>query len=226
MRAPSDKTVAVIRFERSGAPIAVYYNYCGPPGITGNLDMVSADIPGAASNYLEASLGGDVVAVWSSGASGDQNPIFFNQTYDLREIRIEDYAGRGEDITNAMPPGRPGARSQTIREVHLLLEQQKQVNSALGLMLGEEVLHVMRASLRRPVETVAIAGALQSVSCPGRHRLDTGRAGYPGTYDDADPIALQLSLLRVGDVFIGGVDAEVFNPIAQRFKRESPQATR
>jgi len=219
---PSDKTVAVMRFETlEGAPIAVYYNYAVHPVITGNLDMISADIPGAASAYLEASLGGDAVAVWSSGASGDQNPIFFNQTYDLRELRIQDYARRGEDISNAMPPGGQGL-DRTNPRVQLLLEQQKQVNSALGLMLGEEVLHVMRASLQRPREEIAIAGALQSVSCPGRRRLDTGRAGYAGTYEDADPIAIQLSLLRVGDVFIGGVDAEVFNLIAQRFKRESP----
>jgi len=31
-----------------------------------------------------------------------------------------------------------------------------------------------------------------------------------------------LSLLRLGDVAIGGVDAEVFTLIAQRLKRESP----
>ena len=220
---PSDKTVAVMRFATlDGAPIAVYYNYAVHPVITGNLDMVSGDIPGAASAYLEASLGGDAVAVWSSGASGDQNPIFFNQTYELRAIRTQDYASRGEDISNAMPPGGQGLDRDNPR-VQLLLDQQKQVNSALGLMLAEEVLHVMRASLQRPQHDVAIAGALQSVTCPGRRRLDTGRAGYPGTYEPADPIAIGLSMLRVGDVYLGGVDAEVFNPIATRFKDEAPR---
>ena len=41
----------------------------------------------------------DVVAVFSTGAAGDQNPIYFQQTYDLRQIRIEEYAKRGEDIS-------------------------------------------------------------------------------------------------------------------------------
>jgi neutral ceramidase len=219
---PSDKSVGVLRFETlSGNPIAVYYNYAVHPVVTGNLDMVSADIPGAASNYLEESLGGDAVAVWSSGASGDQNPIFFQQTYDLREIRIRDFAARGEDISNAMPPGGQGLDRSNPR-VQMLLEQQKRVNGALGLILAEEVLHVMRAGLQRPVAEAAIAGAVKSVSCPGRKRLDRGRAGNPGTYEDADPIALQLSLLKIGDVVIGGVDAEIFTLIAQRFKRESP----
>ncbi|MXO59955.1 hypothetical protein GRI89_10430 [Altererythrobacter salegens] len=220
----SDKTVGVMRFEAlSGDPIGVYYNYAVHPVITGNLDMVSADIPGAASNYLEASLGGDAVAVWSSGASGDQNPIFFNQTYDLREIRIRDYAARGEDISNSMPPGGEGLDRGNPR-VQLLLDQQKQVNSALGLMLAEEVLHVMRDNLQRPQQQVAIGGAIKSVSCPGRKRLDQGRAGYAGSYEDADPVPLKLSMLKIGDVVIGGVDAEIFTLIAQRFKRESPYA--
>ena len=219
---PSDKTVGVLRFETlSGGPIAVYYNYAVHPVVTGNLDMVSADIPGAASAYIERSLGGDTVAVWSSGAAGDQNPIFFQQTYDLREIRVREFAARGEDISNAMPPGGQGLDRSNPR-VQALLEQQEQVNGALGLMLAEEVLHVIRAGLQRPVAEAGIEGANRSVSCPGRKRLDQGRAGYPGTYEDADPITLHLSLLRVGDVVIGGVDAEVFTLIAQRFKKESP----
>ncbi|AKH41404.1 hypothetical protein FHS61_001892 [Altererythrobacter atlanticus] len=219
---PSDQTVAVLRFETlSGEPIAVYYNYAVHPVITGTLDMISADIPGAASNYIEESLGGDAVAVWSSGASGDQNPIFFQQTYDLREIRIADYARRGEDISNAMPPGGQGL-DRSNPKVRLLLDQQKRINSALGLMLAEEVLHVMREGLQRPEERVTIAGALKTATCPGRRRLDEGRAGYAGTYEDADPIDLQLSLLKIGNVVIGGVDAEIFTLIAQRFKDESP----
>jgi neutral ceramidase len=218
----SDKTVAVVLFETSaGEPIAVYYNYAVHPVITGTLDMVSADIPGAASNYLEASMGGNAVALWSSGASGDQNPIFFNQTYDLREIRIRSYAARGQDIANAMPPGGEGLDRANPR-VQLLLEQQKQVNGALGLMLAEEVLRVMRSELQRPQLEVAIDGAAKSVTCPGRSRLDQGRAGDAGTYEDAEPVPLKLSLLKIGDVAIGGVDAEVFNLVAQRFKREAP----
>lgn len=218
----SDKTVAVVRFVTpEGDPIAVYYNYGVHGVITGTLDLVSADVPGAASNYIEASLGNGAVAVYSNGAAGDQNPIYFNQTYELRDIRIKDYAKRGEDISNAMPPGGTGLDRSNPR-VALLMEQQKQMILSMGQMLGEEVLHVSRASLDRPVSEARIDGAQKTVTCPGRKRLDEGRAGYPGTYEDADPIPLRLSLLRIGDIAIGGVDAELFTGIAQRFKRESP----
>lgn len=218
----SDKTVAVLTFETpEGQPIAVYYNYGVHAVVTGNLDLISGDIPGATSNYIEASLGPDVVALWSTGAAGDQNPIYFQQTYDLRQIRIEDYARRGEDISNAMPPGGQGMDRDDPR-VALLMDQQKQMILSMGQMLGEEVLRVARFSHERPVASAEIVGGSTVISCPGRQRTDQGRAGYPGSYVDADPVEIKLSLLRIGDVVIGGVDGEVFSAIAQRFKAESP----
>src|SRR5690606_29681990 len=46
----SDKTVAVVRFETpAGQPIAVYYNYAVHAVLTGTLDKISGDIPGATS---------------------------------------------------------------------------------------------------------------------------------------------------------------------------------
>ena len=89
-------------------------------------------------------------------------------------------------------------------------------------ILGEEVLHVMRAGLERPVDSAQITGAQKTVTCPGRKRTDSGRAGYPGTYIDADPIPIRLSLVRLGDIALAGVNAEIFTTIAQRLKRESP----
>jgi hypothetical protein len=37
-------------------------------------------------------------------------------------------------------------------------------------------------------------------------------------------VDIRLGLLQVGDIMIGAVNAEVFNPIAQRLKKESPFA--
>ena len=60
------------------------------------------------------------------------------------------------------------------------------------------------------------------IRCPGRRRTDEGRAGVPGVYVDAEPVEIRLSLLRIGDTVIGGVDGEVFTAIGQRFKAQSP----
>jgi neutral ceramidase len=218
---PSDKTVAVIELEtRDGEPIAVYYNYAMHAVAAGQLDLVSGDAPGTTSKYIEDSFDDGIVALWSSGAAGDQNPLYYQQTYDLREIRVKEYAARGIDISNAMPPGGQGL-DRSDPKVARLMEQQKQMIVSMGQFLGEEVMHVMRG-MERMDSDIDINGSFAIASCPGRNRLDSGRAGVEGQYEDAAPVEIRLGLLRLGDIMIGAVNAEVFNLIAQRLKRESP----
>ena len=119
-----------------------------------------------------------------------------------------------------MPPGGEGLnRSDPV--VARLMNQQKQINTSMGQLLGEEVLRVMRNTTRTEASATLYA-AQTTVSCPGRDRTNEGRAGFEGTYKDAAPVELRLGLLRIGDVMIGAVNAEVFNPIATRLKSESP----
>lgn len=217
----TDKTVAVIYFEAlNGDPIAVFYNYAMHAVTAGVLDMISGDTPGAVSRYIETSLNDKIVAVWSTGAQGDQNPIFFQQTYDLRDIRIAEYAARGEDISNAMPPGGTGMDRNNPR-IARLMEEQKQLLDSYGQMLGEEVKRVMR-EMRRFETNVTIHGANKIITVPGRKRLNSGRAGYEGIYEDAAPIDIRLSLVMIDDIPLTGVNAEVFAQYALRLKQESP----
>ena len=97
---PSDKTVTVVRFEDlTGKPIALWINY-GVHAVVMGPDnyQVTGDLAGATSRFVEQHyLGSDrprsdaglrlrlkpdervtgdgVVAVWTSGAAGDQNPV-------------------------------------------------------------------------------------------------------------------------------------------------------
>jgi hypothetical protein len=93
--------------------------------------------------------------------------------------------------------------------------------SSMGQFLGEEVLDVMR-NIDRTDTDVRLFGVQKTIQCPGRERTNDGRAGSEGTYKDAAPVDIRLGVLRVGDAMIGAVNAEVFTPIAQRLKRESP----
>ncbi len=220
---PSDKTVAVIKLETAeGEPMAVYYNYACHAVVTGNTDLLSGDYPGAASRYIEDSFDDKIVALFSAGAQGDQNPIFFQQTFDLRDIRIKDYAKRGQDISNAMPPGGQGLNKQdpTVRK---LLDQQKQMILTMGQMLGEEVKRVMREMAPIRMATAGrIFAAQKMINFPGRDRIGQGRAGVEGQYKDGADVNLRLSLLIIDNIAVVGCDAEIYNMIAVRFKRESP----
>jgi neutral ceramidase len=219
----SDKTVAVLTFETlAGQPIAVYYNYAMHAVISGMFDMVCADVPGATSRYLEEAFDNKIVAAWSTGACGDQNPIYYQQTYDLRALRIQDYAKKGVDISNKMPPGGQGL-DRANPQVAKLMQQQRNLLTSMGQLLGEEVLHTMR-TIPRLATQAAIYADQRAVVCPGRKRLDEGRAGYPGTYADGDSVTIKLGLLVVGDVAFTAVNGEVFSPIFSRLKKLSPYA--
>jgi neutral ceramidase len=220
---PSDKTVAVVKFESlKGEPIAVYFNYACHAVVTGNTDMLSGDFPGEAEKYIEDSFDDKIVALFSAGAQGDQNPIYFQQTFDLRDIRIKDYATRGQDISNAMPPGGQGLNKQD-PTVKRLLDQQKMMIKSMGQFLGEEVKRVMREmDPSRMATSGKIAAAQKMISFPGRDRIGQGRGGVEGQYKDGADVNLRLSLVMIDDIAIGGCNAEIYNMIAVRFKRESP----
>jgi neutral ceramidase len=219
----SDKTVYVITFEAlDGTPIAVYYNYAMHAVIMGQYDMVCGDVPGATSRYIEDSYDNKIVAVWSEGAAGDQNPIFFQQTFDLRDIRIKDYAKRGEDISNSMPPGGVGL-DRSDPTVQRLMKEQEMVNNAMGVMLGEEVKHVMRG-VNRTMDKAEIKAAQEVLTFPGRRRTNQGRGGIEGTYIDGDSVTIRVGVLLLGDIALGTVNGEVYNPIATQFIKESPYA--
>jgi len=160
--------------------------------------------------------------VWSAGASGDQNPIYFQQTFDLRDIRIKDYAKRGEDISNSMPPGGVGLnRSDPV--VQRLMKEQELINNAMGVMLGEEVKHVMRG-VNRTMDKADIKAEQEVLTFPGRRRTNQGRGGIEGTYVDGDSVTIRVGVLLLGDIALGTVNGEVYNPIATQFIKESPYA--
>jgi neutral ceramidase len=138
---------------------------------------------------------------------------FFQQTYDLRDIRIADYAKRGEDISNKMPPGGTGL-DRSNKEVNRLMDEQKQMLNTMGQMLGEEVKQVIR-SMRRFETQVSIKSGRKVVEAPGRRLLNReGRAGYEGRNEDAAPVPIRLSLLMIDDIPITAVNGEVYNFIA------------
>ncbi len=82
-----DRSMFVLKIESlDGETIALFVNYamhnvvmiCNEPLGDGRVG-ISADVGGNVSRYLEEIYGG--VAVWSSGAAGDVNPIMMNQYY-------------------------------------------------------------------------------------------------------------------------------------------------
>lgn len=64
-----------------------------------------------------------------------------------------------------------------------------------GVLLGEEVIRVMTNTPRMESNPVISAGQ-DIATCPGRRRLDKTLEGFPGTYEDGDPVHIRLGVLR------------------------------
>jgi neutral ceramidase len=174
----SDKTVAVIKFERpSGEPIAIFTNYAVHGTVLGPANLqISADLPGAISRVVESHYRDAVVSPWTSGAAGDQDPIY----------RV------GTDFKNV---------------------------AALGQLVGEEVIRV--ADGIKTSSRGHIRGLQKVVTCPGMRTVQTPGSGEY-KIEDADPVAIRLSLLVINDLAIAGVSGEVLTNIGLRLKRDSP----
>jgi neutral ceramidase len=77
---PSEKTVWVVKFETlSGEPIAIMMNYAVHSVVLGASNtLVTGDLAGAAERYVEQHYDGKVVALWTLGPAGDQNPRYMS----------------------------------------------------------------------------------------------------------------------------------------------------
>lgn len=146
---PSDKTVWVLRFDTlAGEPLAYFVNY-GVHGLMLGPDneQITGDLPGATSRFIESYYHDRVVALWTSGAAGDQNPIF--SSWDLDDV-----------LTHRIrEPGEAGF----------------QLSDALGRVLGEEAIRA--ADGAPFVTTARIWSAEQLAYCPGRQRDPQAPAG-------------------------------------------------
>ena len=111
---PSDKTLAVIKIESlSGQLIAVYMNYAMHANSLFLNGMVSGDFPGEAERYLERTYD-KAVAIWTSGAAGDQNPLYWRADHVVEQARVRaimeaEHVDLGTAIMHAMFIGNPAA---------------------------------------------------------------------------------------------------------------------
>lgn len=204
--APSDKTVAVIALNTpAGDPIAVYMNYAmhsvvmfrvksGPKGG----QMITADLPGATADYVEKRLGHGAVAVWSTGAAGDQNPLF-----------IGDYN-----------QGRPDEHDEGPAAWAILDVQARR--------LGDEILRVTHSITSRADQAVLWGASATVTCpgqqlAPGEHGGPMGSNVAPENVRvvNGPPVKIPLTLVMINGMAIAGVAGDPFTEIGEHLKRDS-----
>jgi neutral ceramidase len=239
---PSDKTLAVVGFiAADGTPIGIYLNYAAHPINYYLTGVLSADFPGDASSYIERRYDDKTVAIFSQGASGDQNALYevpFLQLAGARRgntARADDRIGQLEpwykgslslnenaDAVKAMSRPLPPEAATAYAKAKTFDDE---LVHAYGVLMGEASIEALKNPDVNWQASAVIAGSTNMVTCPGRDRLDlSARQGVLPPYKDGDPVDIQVAALRIGDLDIVSVNGEVYNQIATHLKRVSPSS--
>ncbi len=200
---PSDNTVWVLKFETmSGKPIALLFNYAVHSAVALGTKELSGDLAGAAERYVEARYKDGIVALYSMGPAGDQNPVIMPPVEGL---------GSNEASKSAAQQGPPTQRSVDAPVVY------DAVNS-MGTVLGAEVVRAAN-SVEKMTSLVRIEADERIVPCPVRKGVN-----QQGLEKQADvsSINLHLSLILINNVALPGVSGEVATNIYLHLKKESP----
>jgi neutral ceramidase len=203
---PSDKSVIVLRFENvQGDPIALLFSYGvqpsvmdEPPGADADR-LVTSDMAGAASRFLERQYGGAVTALFCLGTAADQAPSL------------------------------KGARFQYVdKDGHIQVEDIEEegfiIAKMLGRRLGTEVLQVSEK-----IKCQALVGPLSVkkglVRCPGQHIAPDLRMICPTkTYAflPAEERQEPVEIVMLGNVALVGVRPELCCRTGLDIKEQSP----
>jgi neutral ceramidase len=208
---PSEKTVWVVKFESlSGEPIALLMNYAVHSVVAGpDNALVTGDLAGAVERFVERQFQDKVVALWTMGPAGDQNP-----KYNMS------VPGDGRDKN---PEKNKAAAYQAME--------------AMGQILGVEVLQTANR-IHRMAPVARIDAAERVVSCPVKPPSPppSGAPSGPPAGGMFGPLKgpvpeptkpltamdLDLQLIRVNQIAVTGVSGEVFTNIYWHLKKDSP----
>ncbi len=204
---PSDKTVAVMLVTTpSGDPIAVWSNYA-VHGVVMFLSKtrdgqaeITGDIGGATASYIEDRLKNNAVAVWTSGAAGDQNPLFMS-TYNQDAPDVHDEGAAGWALLDVQ------ARRLGQEIVRVARNIQ---NTTDRVVLWGQNTSVTCPGRRR--ESSEPAGTVPGSFTPGASTVKMV---------DGEPVAIPLGLMMINDIALANVSGEVFTEIGEKLKLES-----
>jgi neutral ceramidase len=242
---PSDKTLAVVEFlGNDNIPIGMYMNYAMHPINFYLSGVISADFPGEASGYVEDLFDNRTVAIFSQGASGDQNPRDFRSPTTFMGSRAALMQAAGSLIQTVGPAPAPPQtaprgfnpqqassdrkpiRPEAMEAYKKVIVRTGDYVHMLGALIGSSSVRVMRESIQ-PAETARIWAAQENFTCPGRTRLDADNPArenvFPG-YKEGSDVSLKVGILRIGDVNFATVNGEVYSQIGMRLKDNAPAA--
>ena len=211
-----DPEVGVIRVDNSqGEMVAVLMNYnCHPVAAHNYKNLISADYPGYAMGVIEKTKGGKVVALHTTGAAGDINPIQF---HDIKYAEQWGNMVGGEALKVAEgletlsqlqlnvvseQVDLPVRKLPTADELKKMIEEGKKNLAKLKQAGPPAYNQLMNAYI--PIEWAQEALAV----------VETGQA--------VDHVAMEIQVMRINNALLVAMPGEIFVDIGLNIKKASP----
>lgn len=211
---PSDKTLAVLQVQDlEGNVIAGLINYCvhGTCCYQGRDKenekfLIAGDLPGMVSIYLEERYKEDgAVFLWTSGAAGNQNPIFFCQYLKYNHDKTHTSCPVGYQAWNLCEALAQRHAVDAIR----VMEQMTGFKEEIGRICTMEETVVL------PGQRLVRADGTSGMIIPGDSSVEL-------TIEDGEPQELRLKLMIIDDIAFLSMNAELVTEIGLRLKEQVP----
>lgn len=203
---PVDRTLFVMKVtDMQDKPIAFLINYPMHNCLMiwnnykDNGLALSGDIAGTVSQMMERTYEG-AIAVWCSGAAGDINPVWLNQTYypcpacgEQREYYVQSY-----------------------EPASLMLK-------VLSTRHFDDIQHALRSATQPEAAVEMKGGIIEWSETPGRDlvkQADGTTAVVTG--EGVKPATVRLHGARIGDLAFIGINGELYSSLGQAVQQASP----
>ncbi len=205
-----DYEVGVIRIDDADQnPLCIITNYaCHPVVMGGNNYLLSADYPGYAMRLIEQIQGGDAVAMFLNGTTGDINPI--------RRGTFEE-AKRSGNVLGAEVV-KVCEEIETSPDAELRMAKEKvELNS--GELPSEDELAEIIENRKKQLETSDQKRSMdrEIILTWAEDALSMVRRGKKSAI-----VPVEVQVLRLGDITLAGMPGEVFVEIGLGIKTGSP----
>lgn len=219
----SDKTIRTIKFvDEENHIIAVLLNY-GMHNTcvhmmrdADGLSKTSGNVSGIACRFVEEHYGGDTVALWTSGAAGNQNPLFsHNMQYEYPD---------GYSTSVPFPDG----------VGYMLMEYLGRWHGADCVKCIDHITSYSdRMTLTSVQKAVMLPGQRRAVAQTKLSMFRMGGNGLrkPGMVPvlpqapemlDSDPVKLEMRLLLLGDIAVICAGGELYAEIGRDILAAAP----
>lgn len=211
---PSDKTLAVLKVtDEKGKMMGALMNYACHGVVCflkkdedGNL-MLSGDVPGMISSYLEERFE-DSVFLWTPAAEGNQNPIvtakFKSFGHDKVARNIYDPGAASWDICRSLAEEQGSDAAQ-------ILDNITDMTNEISFKVSHSTFQVPGMEIK-----------FDSDKFEEIHSMRNGEIPYRGYETDGEVVTIILHLLTINDVGFFFVNGELVSEIGMRLKEMSP----